>query len=50
VVGLNLVGQPLRGLGTQVLRHKVHMQRQHVASLRVAALAPGAGIVDFTKG
>ena len=50
VVGFDLVDQHLRSGGAEVLGQQVHVQREHVAGLGVAALAFGAGIVDLAEG
>ena len=49
VIGLDLVHQLLRRRRAQLLRQQVHVQRQHVAGLRVAALALRIRIVDLPE-
>src|ERR1035437_11179448 len=50
VVGLDLGNQFVRGRGAKILGQQVHVQRQNVAGLGVAALCFGVGIVDLAKG
>ena len=50
MIGMDFVCQFLGGRGAQPLREQIHVQRQHVAGLRVSSAAFSVWIVDGAKG
>ena len=50
MVGFDLGDQSIGRRGAQRLGHKLHVERQHIARLCIAALALSFGIIDRSKG